>query len=132
MTLSRDELKSEVDERGRLVAQQEIKVREMRLLPEQKADGSETNAFQNAAMRAAIAVQAEKLRLTEAELSPIPLKVPMSGKVTTIFKHAGENIVSGEPIVAISAVHSEHIVGYMLQPLTIHPKKRMSVRVRPR
>lgn len=128
----KDALQSEVEERTHLVAEQEVKVKESRLLPDLRPSGSETNSFKNDAMRAAIAVQAEKIRLTEAELSPIPLKVPLSGKVTTIFKRAGENVMAGEPIVAISATHSDHIVGYVLQPLTIQPKKGMSVRVRTR
>ncbi len=72
-------------------------------------------------MRAAVAVQDAKLRLTEAELSPIPLQSPMDGVVTMIFCGSGEAVVAGQPIVSIASAKPARIVGYLRPPFAIEP-----------
>jgi multidrug resistance efflux pump len=83
-------------------------------------------------MRAAIAVQEEKLRLAEAELSPITLRVPIDGMVSKVHRRSGETILAGESILTISAQSSDHIIGYMRQPLPFEPKVGMAVQIRSR
>jgi len=93
--------------------------------------GSMTN-YTNDAMAAAIAVQEEKLRLTEAELSPITLYSPIDGLVSSIEHREGENVVAGEPIVTISALRGERIVGFIRAPVLTDAKPGMTVQVRAR
>ena len=83
-------------------------------------------------MRASIKVQEQKLRLTELELSPIKLTVHMDGTVSTIHHRSGEAVMAGEPIITLTSVSSDRIVGYVRQPLTFQPKVGMKVEVRAR
>jgi multidrug resistance efflux pump len=80
-------------------------------------------------LQAAIAVQEEKLRLTEAQLKPITLKAPIDGMVSMIHRWNGENVAVGDPIVTISALQSDRIVGYLRQPFMIRPQTNMVVRI---
>lgn len=83
-------------------------------------------------LRAAIKVQEEKLHLAEAQLSPVPLVAPIDGVVTLAHRQSGETVTAGEPIFQISATRSDHIVGYLRQPLPFTPKAGAAVEVRTR
>jgi multidrug resistance efflux pump len=83
-------------------------------------------------LRAAIQHKEAELRMIEAELSPLPLNAPIDGVVTLIHRRTGENVTSGEPILQISATHSERIIGFLRQPLPLEPKPGMEVEVRTR
>ena len=120
----RDALRTEVDERDRVVAEIGQKLQELKV-----PDSWENPQSTSPAISAAIAVQDEKLRLTEAQLNPIILKAPMSGVVHKIYRRSGENIVAGEPIVTLSAPNARRIIGYMRQPLPYEPKVGDTVKV---
>jgi multidrug resistance efflux pump len=83
-------------------------------------------------LRAAIAVQESRLRLTEAELSPIALRAPIDGIVTAIYNHPGEAVIAGKPIVALATLTPVRIVGYLRTPLFDEPKPGTRVEVRTR
>jgi multidrug resistance efflux pump len=83
-------------------------------------------------LRAAIAVQESKLRLTEAELSPITLKATVDGMVSIIYHRSGEAIIAGEPIVTIAAFNPIRIVSYIRAPVTDEPAVGTRVQVRSR
>jgi HlyD family secretion protein len=83
-------------------------------------------------LRAAIAVQEAKLRMTEAELSPINLRAPMDGIVTIIHHLAGEAVTQGQPIVSIATAAPVRIVGYLRPPILNEPKVGMNVEIRTR
>jgi multidrug resistance efflux pump len=83
-------------------------------------------------LRAAIAVQESKLRLTEAELSPITLKAPVDGMVNLIYHRTGEAIIAGEPIVTIAAYDPVRIVSYLRAPVMNEPSAGTRVQVRSR
>ena len=83
-------------------------------------------------LRASIAVQEAKLRLTEAELNPINLRAPMDGIITTIHHLAGEAVTPGLPIVSIATAAPVRIVGYLRPPIQEEPKVGMNVEVRTR
>jgi multidrug resistance efflux pump len=124
-----EQFRTEVEARSRLVAEQEKTLEQLGL-----KDGPGTSVINSAdeTMRAAIAVQEQKLRLAEAELSPIPLQVPIDGMVSMVYRRSGETIMAGEPILTISAPYSERIVGHLKQPLTFEPLVGMKVEVRTR
>jgi multidrug resistance efflux pump len=124
-----ERFRTEVEERTRLVAAQEKTLEQMGLL-----EGSAAPTTNNAdeTMRAAIAVQEQKLRLAEAELSPIDLPVPIDGMVSMVYRRSGETVMAGEPILTISAPQSDRIIGHLRQPITLEPRVGMTVEVRSR
>src|SRR5206468_3775800 len=81
---------------------------------------------------AAIAVEESKLRLTEAELSPITLRAPIDGIVTVIYHLSGEAVTAGQPIVAVATLNPVRIVGYLRQPLLDDPPVGTRVEIRTR
>jgi multidrug resistance efflux pump len=83
-------------------------------------------------LRAAIKVQEEKLRLAEAQLSPIPLIAPIDGVVTLVHRQPGETVAAGESIFQVSATHSDQLIGFLRQPLSLHLKPGTTVEVRTR
>jgi len=80
-------------------------------------------------LRAAIAVQEAKLKLTEAELNPLPLRAPIDGIVSTVYVRPGETVTPGQPIVAVTTLEPARIVGYLRSPLLADPKPGMAVDV---
>ena len=81
------------------------------------------------ALQAAIAVQESKLRLTEAELSPITLRSAVDGMVDVIYHRVGEAVTAGEPIVSVAPANAVRIVGYVRPPILQEPKAGARVEV---
>lgn len=123
---NRDRYHSEVDELSRLVEEQG------RSLTTAQVTNLDLVNVTDGPLRAAIAVQESKLKLTEAELSPIVLRAPMDGKISAIFRRSGEAINAGETIATITAYNSIRIVGYLRAPLTTQPQVGTPVEVRTR
>jgi len=124
---SQERYQSEVGELSRIVDQQSKDFAKSQLT--NTIDISQIN---DAPLRAAIAVQESKLRLTEAELSPITLKAPVDGMISLIFHRPGEAIIAGEPIVTIAAFNPIRIVGYIRAPVMSEPGVGTRVEVRSR
>ena len=83
-------------------------------------------------IEAAIAVQEQQLKLTEARMTPLVLTAPLDGLVGGIHRASGENLVAGEPILTIHAPAGDRIVGFVRQPLNNTPQVGMPVEVRSR
>jgi multidrug resistance efflux pump len=81
------------------------------------------------ALQAAVAVQESKLKLTEAELSPIILRSAVDGMVDVIYHRVGEAVTAGEPIVSIAPSTAVRIVGYLRPPILEEPKPGARVEV---
>jgi multidrug resistance efflux pump len=94
--------------------------------------GTNTIPSPVAGLRAALKLQEEKLRLTEAQLSPIALVAPIDGVITAINRRGGETIVAGESVFQISSTRAERLVGFLRQPIAVEPKPGMTVEVRTR
>jgi multidrug resistance efflux pump len=120
----RDVAQTAVEGRAKLVSDSEQGLERLRL-----ADSARAPTRPDDTIRAAIAVQEERLRLTEAQLSPITLTSPIDGIVSMVYRRSGENIVAGEPLVTITATQPEKIIAYLPQPLPIEPEVGMQVRV---
>ena len=120
----RDALRTEVEERAKLVAEMEQKLHDLKV-----PETWENPQAASPAISAAIAVQDEKLRLTEAELSPRTLKAPMDGMVVKIYHRSGETIVAGDPIITLTAPRPQRIIGYLRQPLPFEPKVGDAVKI---
>ncbi len=122
----RDALQAEIREREATIRSIEQDLARFRL-----ANPSITNA-QDAFRRriqAAMDLQEKRLRLAEAQLSPITLKAPIDGVVTMLYRRSGENVVAGEPIATITATNASRIVAYLLPPWTDEIKEGSLVEV---
>ncbi len=120
-------LQSEVDELARLVEEQTRNFDQLQL-----TNGVDIAKVTDSPLRVAIAAQESKLRLTEAELSPITLRAPVDGMVDIIYHRAGETVLAGEAIVSIAPLNALRIVGYLRPPITQEPKPGTRVEVRTR
>jgi len=126
---ARDKLFADVQERAKLVTEMEKSIQSHELKdgsPENKIPGPEE------ILRASIAVQEAKLALTEAELKPITLYAPVDGVVSVLNRHPGETVTAGEPIATITALTSDHILGYIRQPISIRVAAGMKVEIQAR
>lgn len=81
---------------------------------------------------AAINVQAERLRLIEAELMPREITAPISGVVKMIHKRNGVVVTPGDLIAEIETRDPNFIIGYVRQPFFVTPEVGMEVEVRSR
>ncbi len=75
-----------------------------------------------------LAAQEKKLQ----ESRTITLRSPMDGMVKVLNHHNGERIPAGTALTSITSAHSEHIVGFVRQPLILDPRPGMSVEIRTR
>ncbi|MEO6035364.1 MAG: hypothetical protein ABIQ35_08925 [Verrucomicrobiota bacterium] len=124
---ARDRYQSEVTELNVLVTEQQQNFSFL-----QPTNVVEIARVSHDPMHAAILVQESKLRLAEAELSPITLIAPVDGTVSSIYHRSGETILAGDPILGISGGSSARIIGYLRQPTIVEPKLGMAVQVRTR
>jgi len=124
---SRDRLENEVENLTKLVDEVEKNIQMLQL-----TNFNELSKVSVDPLQAAIAVQESKLHLTEAELSPIILRAPIDGIISTIFHRAGESITPGQPIVSVATLNPVRIVGYLRPPISDEPKPGMRVEVRTR
>jgi multidrug resistance efflux pump len=124
---ARERLRQEVAELAILVKEGEENFHRLQL-----TNTTEISTVSSDPLLASIAVQESKLRLTEAELSPIPLKAPMDGIISMIYCRAGEAVTAGQPIASIATPNPVRIVGYLRSPILNEPKVGMRVQVRTR
>lgn len=122
-----ESLLREVEELTRLVAEGEQNFQTLQL-----TNTADITKISEDPLRAAIGVQESKLRLVEAELSPIVLRAPIEGVVSMVYHHSGEAVTAGQPIVAIATLNSVRIVGYLRPPLDAEPQVGARVEVRTR
>jgi multidrug resistance efflux pump len=114
-----EKFKAEMEDRTRFIQTMEETILQLQAPPQNSADPIDE----------AIAAKERELQLT---LRPTVLRAPIEGVATMIFRQPGEKVVKGEPIVLISAPHSERIVGYVRQPIGTVPAVNDRVTVRTR
>jgi multidrug resistance efflux pump len=121
----RDAYQKEIDEKTVLVANAEdgVKRLEKATAP---AKSPETQ------LQAAIDVSEQKLKLAEAQMTPVTVRSPIDGSIIMIHRYNGENVSAGVPIVTVGATQADRIVGYIRQPFYATPEKDMLVKVRTR
>lgn len=117
---TRDALRAEVKEKAE--AAQSIE----RRLNALESIGVPPNGGTNAP--AHLALDAMRTRLDD-HLGPSTLLAPARGMVQSIFRHAGEHVVEGEPILVVNSLWSERIVGYLRQPYPVDPEPGLPVEV---
>jgi multidrug resistance efflux pump len=120
--------RDEVQELGRLVAEAEKTLQSLQC----NTNVPDINQVTADPILASILVQEAKLKLTEAELSPIELTAPMDGIVSMVLFRAGEAVTAGQPIVSIATLNPLRIVGYLRPPIIDEPEVHLKVEVRTR
>jgi len=85
-----------------------------------------------AAVRAAVAVAQQQLKLAEAELQPVYLTAPIAGQVSKVNKFPDSMVATAEVIATIADPHVDRIIGYVSQPIRLEPKVGMPVEIRTR
>jgi len=124
---AKERLQNEVEELTRLVEEQSHNLDQLQL-----TNSVEISKVTDDPLRAAIAAEESKLRLTEAELSPITLRASVDGMVDVIYHRVGEAVTAGEPIVSIAPFSAVRIIGYLRPPILKEPKAGERVEVRTR
>ncbi|HMJ66055.1 MAG TPA: HlyD family efflux transporter periplasmic adaptor subunit [Candidatus Binatia bacterium] len=117
-------LEVEVAEKEKIVSQTEKSLERLAYMADTFVPGGE-----NDPLKAALAVEEEKVRVFEAKMKPLELLAPIDGVVTILHKRAGEQVLPGEVLVTITSKRAERIVGYLPQAFPINPKIGMKVEV---
>lgn len=118
----RDAREQEVSEKALIVA--ELKKRVDELQKWNRNQGTDDDPWVQA-----IAAQEAKLLMVEG---PITLRASMDGFVSDVLYRAGDRVMSGQPIVSISALQSARVLGFVRQPLSVIPKVGDQVNIRTR
>jgi multidrug resistance efflux pump len=84
---------------------------------------------ENDPLKAALAIEEDKVSLFKAKLRPLELQAPIDGIVTLLHKRAGEQVLPGDPILTVTARKPERILGYLPQSFPINPSVGMKVEV---
>ena len=103
---ARDRSKNEVDELTQLVEKQTQNIDQLQL-----TNTVDISKVTMDPLQTAIATEEAKLKLTEAELSPVTLRAPVDGMVDTIYHRIGEAVTVGEPIISIAPFNVARIIG---------------------
>ena len=120
----RDLLRKEVEDRAQAVTELERGLEQLR---PQGALGN--NPAVNAAIDAAIAAQEKLLQET---VGSVTLRAPIAGMVKRVYRHSGENVVAGEPLIEIGNDKPERILGFVRQPIVFRPQTNDLIEVHKR
>lgn len=124
----RDELRDEVATREQLIRDLEGSMAALKLASP-SAPGPEDPP---SAWQATLDLQEQRIKQTLAEFNPVPLRAPVDGTVSTIYRQSGETVNAGEPIATITSARSDRIVAYLLPPWREPVRVGMEVEVRSR
>lgn len=118
---NRDDYRTEVEHRQKQVDQTEADLKHLQALG--------TNVTSEADEAIAQAIEAQKRHFESLNLN-IELRSPMNGFVSAIHCQNGEKVAAGVPLAVISAESSDHVIGWIRQPVTIQPMVGDVVQVR--
>jgi len=120
-------LQADVQEKSRIVAATQKTLERLSYMADETSPGSA-----NDPLKQALLVEEEKIRIFEQKMKPLQLLAPISGIVTIVHHQAGEQIISGQPLVTVTSRQSGRILGYLPPDFPIAPKIGMKVEVRTR
>ncbi len=83
-------------------------------------------------LKAALAVAEASFQLAAAEIQPIVLTAPISGRVIKISALTGSTVGAAAPIVTIASPQVDRIIGFIGLPLRLEPQVGMEVEIRSR
>jgi multidrug resistance efflux pump len=124
---NRDAYEAELLGKSNLVQRTEKSLERLKSVADAFVPGGE-----NDPIRQAIELEEHKARAFESKMLPLRLESPTNGVVTEVHRHAGEQIIAGEPIATITSTRAVRIVGYLPQNFPVAPQVGMPVEVRTR
>lgn len=113
---TRDSFLAQVHEKSNAVVQMEQRLEELRPLGEPQT---------RRASDPLVSLISSLTARHEAALTnwgPRTLTAPISGMVNAIQRQPGEHVLEGEPVVYISSLRADRVVGYLRQPYPVHPE----------
>jgi multidrug resistance efflux pump len=122
-----DSLKAQTDQLTKNVEELEQKLQDAREIMESSPGPEGTRQL----VQRLTQLQQQQRALETTGKAPLVIEAPIAGIVTEVFRRPGENLLAGDPILAISSKKSERIVGYLRPPFAVEPKPGMSVQLRP-
>jgi multidrug resistance efflux pump len=119
----RDLYQAEITAKTPAIAEIEERLNQLRGVGEPQSPGT------NQPMLDIIARLDARLAAVQTNWGPMTLLAPISGMVHLVYRQANENVVEGEPLIAINSSRSDRIVAYMRQPYPIDPEIGLAVEV---
>lgn len=77
-------------------------------------------------------IETDREKLTHLTRQLIVIRAPVSGRVNLIARYSGQNVVTGETIIAIVSEETPRIIAFLHTPLPFEPRDGMEVTVRRR
>ena len=84
-----------------------------------------------APLQAAIKVQEAKIDELQIQVKHLVIRAPFTGVITAIFKHPGQVVAAGDPVVSLESEQGQYIVSY-LRNANLPPKEGAPVFVKMR
>jgi multidrug resistance efflux pump len=120
---NRELYESEISTKSEAIAEIEGRMKELRGLGEPQSPGTNQNTIE------LIARLENRLAAAETNWLPITLVAPISGMVQSIYRHAAEYVVEGEPLMSISSARSDRVIAYLRQPYPLDPEVGMEAEI---
>lgn len=83
-------------------------------------------------VEAAVSVQEATIRQLQVQAEWLEIRAPLSGTIVAIYRHPGQTVRAGEPVMTIAAQQGRYILSYVPQEHRFRPEVGMAVEVRPR
>jgi multidrug resistance efflux pump len=119
----RDLYRVEIETKSAAVAEMESRMTQLRTLGEPTTPGTNPGTVE------LLARLENRLAAAETNWLPITLTAPRSGMVQAVFRHAGEYIVEGEPLVIINSPRADRVIAYLRQPYPLDPEIGMEAEI---
>ncbi len=120
---TRDALLAEVEEKDRAVAEIERRLEVLRPIGEPGDPRPDIQLGESL-------LRLEQAQATAARsLEPMTLVAPIDGMVGAPQRQAGEFVQAGEPLLAVNALRSDRVIGYLRQPYPVDPEPGLPVRI---
>jgi multidrug resistance efflux pump len=120
---TRDLYKAEIEAKGQTVEEIEKRMNGLSTLGEPDKLGA-TNPVSRV-----VSELERALVVVTSNCGPVTLLAPIGGMVGPLCRQPGECLLEGEPLITISALECERIVGYLRQPYPVDPQVGMPVQV---
>jgi len=120
---TRNALAAEVEQKSEAVAMVEARMKKLQALGDPEYSlGSHVNG--------AMVERLDAMRsVVASNWAPVVLEAPITGMVGAIWRQAGENVVEGEPLVAIYSLYADHVVAYLRQPYVVEPSVGLKAKI---
>ena len=82
-----------------------------------------------APLHGAIETQKKRIEEVELQIANLEIRAPIEGVIAAIHKWGGQNVLAGDPVLAIASTQSQYILSYVRQDVGVKPRVGMPVDV---